>query len=169
MAASRTIPYVDPNKHRGSLYRAWVAFIPTPVGMWLSRHVVWKLDPWLLRATGGRIGFGLILRTALLETRGARSGSPRRTAVVYFNDGDRLTIIASKLGAPEHPSWFHNLQADPDVVFGGHPFRARLIEDEESRTRLWALADRVLPAFAVYRTRAARAGRTIPIIQLLPR
>jgi deazaflavin-dependent oxidoreductase (nitroreductase family) len=137
--------------------------------MWLSRHIVWKLDPWVLRLSGGRIGMGLLLRTALLETRGARSGRTRRNAVVYFNDGERVTIIASKLGAPEHPSWFHNLVANPDVVLGGRPFSAEVVDDEAARARLWMLADGVLPAFAAYRSRAARTGRTIPIVQLVPR
>lgn len=65
-----------------------------------------------------------MLPTALLETRGARTGRVRRNAVIYFHDGDRVTVVASKLGLPEHPGWFHNLRADPDVRFGGQPFRA---------------------------------------------
>ena len=57
----------------------------------------------------------------------------------------------------EHPAWFHNLRANPDVVFGGRPFRAEVVSDEAERTRLWALADRVFPSYAIYRERAARA------------
>jgi deazaflavin-dependent oxidoreductase (nitroreductase family) len=136
---------------------------------WVSRKIVWKLDPYLMRMTGGRLGMGLLLPTALLETRGARTGRVRRNGVIYFHDGDRVTIIASKLGRPEHPSWFHNIRANPDLRLGGQPFRAEVVEDEPSRRRLWALAERVFPAYAVYRERAARAGRTIPILQLVPR
>jgi hypothetical protein len=55
------------------------------------------------------------------------------------------------------------------VRFGGEPFRAEVIEDDAERARLWQLADRVFPAFAAYRDTAARAGRTIPIVQLRPR
>lgn len=161
--------YVDPRARRGPLYRALVLLLGTRFAGWLSRHVVWKLDPHLLRLTGGRLGLGLMLPTALLETRGARTGRPRRNGVIYFHDGDRVTIIASKLGAPEHPAWFHNLRANPDVVLGGQPFRAEVVSDEESRSRLWELADRVFPAYATYRQRATRARRTIPIVQLVPR
>lgn len=95
----------------------------TPLGRWLSVHVVWKLDPLLMRATGGRLGMGLGLPTALLETRGAKSGALRRNAVIYFHDGERVTIVASKLGLPSHPA---------------------------------------------YRREAAKANRTIPIVQLTP-
>ena len=136
---------------------------------WLSRKVAWKVDPFLLVLSRGRVGTGLLLPTALLETRGARTGQPRRNGVIYFHDGDRVTIIASKLGQPQHPAWFHNLRAHPDVKFGGQPFHAEVIEQESERARLWQLADRVFPAYAVYRERAAKAGRAIPIVQLAPR
>jgi deazaflavin-dependent oxidoreductase (nitroreductase family) len=129
--------------------------------------LVWKLDPHLLRLTRGRIGMGMMLPTALLETRGARTGVVRRTGVIYFHDGERVTIVASKLGLPEHPAWYHNLCANPDVVLGGEHFRAGVVAGESSRARLWELADRVFPPYAVYRERAARAGRTIPIVQLV--
>jgi deazaflavin-dependent oxidoreductase (nitroreductase family) len=135
----------------------------------LSKSVVWKIDPLLLRLSRGRVGMGLALPTALLETTGARSGRLRRNGVIYFHDGDRVTIVASKLGLAQHPAWFHNLRAHPDVKLGGRPFRAEVIESEQERDRLWRLADRVFPPYAAYRRRAGRAGRTIPIVQLTPR
>jgi len=135
---------------------------------WVSRKVVWKLDPFLMRLTRGRLGMGLLLPTALLETKGARTGQVRRNGVIYFHDGERVTIIASKLGLAEHPAWFHNLRAHPEVKLGGQPFRAELVEDERERDRLWQLADRVFPGYAAYRTRASRAGRSIPIVRLVP-
>jgi deazaflavin-dependent oxidoreductase (nitroreductase family) len=131
--------------------------------------IVWRIDPVLLRVTRGRLGTGLMLPTALLQTRGARSGTVRRNAVIYFHDGERVTIIASKAGRPGNPSWFYNARANPDVLLGGQPFRAEVVEDETARARLWELADRVFPAFAVYRRNAALTGRSIPILQLLPR
>jgi deazaflavin-dependent oxidoreductase (nitroreductase family) len=171
MPSRAGLRHVDPHAPRGRVYRAFAALLGTRAAGWLSRRVVWRLDPHLLRLTGGRIGLGLALPTALLETRGARTGRPRRNGVIYFHDGDggRVTIVASKLGAPEHPSWFHNARANPDVVLGGRPFRAEVVADEAARERLWQLADRVFPPFASYRDRAARAGRTIPIVQLVPR
>lgn len=112
---------------------------------------------------------GLVMPTALLETRGARSGTPRRSVVIYFHDGERVTIVASKLGLPQNPAWFHNLVADPDVTFGGTPMRATVVADQIERDRLWLLADRVFAPYAVYRQEAAAAGRTIPIVQLTTR
>jgi deazaflavin-dependent oxidoreductase (nitroreductase family) len=109
---------------------------------------------------------GLVLPTALLETRGAKSGALRRNAVIYFHDGDRVTIIASKAGHERHPAWFHNLRADPDVTFDGIAMRATVVSDEGARRRPWTLADRVFAPYATYRR---KTNRTIPIVQLTSR
>ena len=167
--ARGTLRHVDPLAPRGRLYRAYAQLLSSRVVLWLSRHVGWKVDPVLLRLTGGRLGLGLVLPTGLLETRGARTGQLRRNVLIYFHDGERVTLIASKAGAPEHPSWFHNARANPDVTFGGQPFRAEVVSGESERSRLFALADRVFPPYADYRESTARIGRSIPIVQLIPR
>src|SRR4051812_33768178 len=105
--SARPLPRVDGSPRRRP-YRAYTRLVATRPALWLSRHVGWKVDPFLLRVTGGRVGFGMFLPTALLETRGARTGQVRRNAVIYFHDGDNVIVIASKAGAPEHPAWFHN-------------------------------------------------------------
>lgn len=163
------LTYVDPNRPRCFISRVYAAFANTRLGRFLSVNILWKVDPYVLRWTGGRLGSGLFVRTAVLETRGARSAARRRNAVVYFHDGDRVTIVASKLGYPKHPAWFHNLRANPDVIFAAIPMRATVIEDEAERRRLWALADKVFAPYAAYRREAAKASREIPIVQLKPR
>ena len=163
------LKHVDPSRRPGWFSRAYAAFSNTWLGRFLSIHVAWKVDPLLMRASRGRLGLDLTIPTALLETRGAKSGALRRNAVIYFHDGERVTIVASKLGLPNHPAWFHNLRANPEVNLGGIPMRATVVGDEAERRRLWALADRVFAPYAAYRRDAAQAGRTIPIVQLSPR
>jgi deazaflavin-dependent oxidoreductase (nitroreductase family) len=166
--AGRTLRYIDP-RPRGVVYRLYAALLGTRLFGWVSRRFVWKLDPLLLSLTRGRVGMGMGLPTALLETRGARSGERRRNGVIYFHDRERVVIVASKLGLPTHPAWLHNLRANPDVSLGGQPFTAQVVEDDAERRRPWMLADQVFPPYAAYRARAARAGRSIPIVQLTPR
>ena len=116
----------------------------------------------------GRLATTLVFPTALLETRGARTGARRPNAIIYFHEGDRVTIAASNAGDSGHPAWNHNLVADPAVTFGGIPMRAAVVDDEDERRRLWVLADRVFPAFIDYGRGAATHGGTIPIVQLTP-
>ena len=168
-----TLRRVDPEAERGLLYRAWAGLASSRFITWLSTTpvwsaTVWRIDPWLLRLTRGRLGTGVLLPTALLETRGARTAALRRSAVVYFHDGGRVIVCATQAGRPENPSWFYNARANPDVRLGGDSFHATVVDDLAEQERLWKLADRVLPAFATYRRRAGRAGRTIPILALEP-
>jgi deazaflavin-dependent oxidoreductase (nitroreductase family) len=151
------------------LYLAVARFAATKLGLWASETFAWKLDPHLLKLTGGRLGSTGPVASALLETRGARTGQLRRNATLYFHDGNCVTIIASKRGSSTNPTWYYNLRKHPDVVFGGVPFRAEIVEDEVERQRLWGLADRVFPPFVDYRDWAGQAGRVIPIIRLVPR
>ena len=170
----RSLPRVDPLAPRGRVYRAFAALASSRPATWLSRQaiwsaVVWRIDPVMLTLTGGRLCTSGVLPTALLQTRGARTGAARRNAVIYFHDGELVTIIASKAGRPGNPAWFYNARANPEVMLGGAPYTAQPVTDEAARERLWALADRLFPAFAVYRERAAMSGREIPILQLRAR
>ncbi|RCV61438.1 nitroreductase/quinone reductase family protein, partial [Marinitenerispora sediminis] len=102
----------------------------------------------------------------LLTTRGARSGLPRTTPLVYLPDGDRLVVFASNGGAPAAPGWFHNVVRSPDVFVevGAERFAARtVVVDEHEHDELWRRQVERNPAFAGFR---ARAGRTIPLVAL---
>ncbi len=152
----------------GAFRRGYAAFGATRPARFISRHINWKLDPFLLRSTRGRLATTLVFPTAVLETTGARTGARRRNAIIYFHDGDRVTIVASNAGDAAHPAWYHNLRAHPQVTFGGIPMHATVVDDPAERERLWVLADRVFPTFAAYRRRAAAANRSVPIVQLTP-
>jgi deazaflavin-dependent oxidoreductase (nitroreductase family) len=165
---TRALRYVDPGAERGRLYRALARFSATPIGGWLSVRLSWRLDPPLLALSGGRVSSAWPLVTALLETRGAKSGLPRRTATLYFHDRGSVIVVASLRGWPRHPAWYHNLRAHPEVRFGGLPFTAETVTDADECDRLWGLADRVYPPYAEYRRLAATSNRRIPIVRLVP-
>ena len=126
---------------------------------------------WLYEQSDGRIGASFAGRPMLLlRTVGRRTGQPRTAALLYVPDGDAYAVIASKGGAPQHPGWFHNLTAHPDVeVQVGRkrfPVRARVATGEE-RARLWARADEINQGqYAVYQS---RTRREIPVVVLAPR
>ena len=164
----QTLRYVDATKAPGPFRRAFSWIATTRVALFISRHVSWKLDPVLLRLTRGRVASTLMIPTAVLETRGARSGARRQNAVIYWQDGDRVIIAASQAGSPRNPAWYYNAVANPDVTFGGEAMRAEVVDDPTEQDRLWTLGDRVFPSFAVYRRRAGAAGRSIPLLHLRP-
>ena len=126
---------------------------------------------WLYEKSDGRIGANLGGRPMLLlRTRGRKTGQPRTAALLYVRAGNGYAVIASKGGAPQHPGWFHNLVARPEVdIQVGRlriPVRARVAEGEE-RARIWASADAVNDAqYTVYQS---RTKRPIPVVVLEPR
>ena len=107
-------------------------------------------------------------RLLLLTTTGARSGAPHTTPVGYLPDGERLLIIASAGGAPNHPAWYHNLRAYPLVTVEDGTFtyqaNAVILADAE-RDRLFARAAEADPGWAEYQ---AGTDRTLPVVALEP-
>jgi len=121
----------------------------------------------LYALTDGRIGGRMgALRILLLTTTGRRSGRPRTVPLVYFEDGERLVVIASKGGDPKDPAWWVNLQKEPEawVQIDGEKrrMRARRASVEE-RARLWPRIKHENPAYAAYEKRTTRE---IPVVLL---
>ena len=120
------------------------------------------------RATGGLIGHRIPFAPPmlLLDHVGAKSGTKRTSALVYFRDGDDIVLVASKGGHPRHPAWFHNLRANPDttVQVGTRriPVRARVARADERR-RLWPKAVETYSGYADYQE---RTEREIPLVIL---
>jgi deazaflavin-dependent oxidoreductase (nitroreductase family) len=144
-------------------------FTPTQerVGHQLIR-VMSALNVWLFRASGGRVG-GRFLRGApvlLLTTTGARTGQPRTAPLLYLRDGERLVVVASKGGMSQHPLWYRNLLAHPDVEVevGGTrlAMTARVVGTAE-RAALWPRLVAMYPDYDDYQ---ARTTREIPVVAL---
>jgi deazaflavin-dependent oxidoreductase (nitroreductase family) len=118
------------------------------------------------RAQGGKgvAQFGDAL--LLLHHTGARTGTVRVNPLAYYDDGDRLVIVASKGGAPLNPDWFFNLRANPDttIEIGAETVKVRSAEitgDDYEQT--WARVTATMPGFADYQTKTARR---IPLVAL---
>jgi F420H(2)-dependent quinone reductase len=49
----------------------------------------------------------------LLTLRGAKTGKLHYTPVMRVEHEGRYAVVASKGGAPEHPTWYYNIKAYP--------------------------------------------------------
>ena len=162
--------YVDPNKKRGRWYKALESFGRSRPGQFFSRHVLFRVDPWLYRATGGRYPWILGgAATAPLIITGAKSGQPRKHQLTYFHDGPDPILIASNSGGPKHPQWYYNLKAHAECQFGDKRFVATEVTDPDDYARLYGLAERVYAGYGDYRVKTAPVGRQIPVFRLTPR
>ncbi len=127
------------------------------------------LNVWLYRLSGGRVmgrmGAAPIL---LLITTGRRSGRGRTVPVLYLKDGGTFVLVASLGGAPKHPAWYLNLEANPKVElqvesrkFAGTARRA----SAEEKARLWPRLVAMYPQYADYQQRTTR---DIPVVIISP-
>jgi deazaflavin-dependent oxidoreductase (nitroreductase family) len=126
-------------------------------------HAAWRVHRALHRLSGGRFlwttsgkrGWGALRLTAI----GRSSGQERSVIIGYLEDGPNLVAIAMNGWDEGHPSWWLNLEANPDAVIRlahqkTRPVRARRALGDE-RERLWGLwlaVDPQLDAFAGLRS-----------------
>jgi deazaflavin-dependent oxidoreductase (nitroreductase family) len=107
----------------------------------------------------------------LMTAKGAKSGNPITTPLVYGRQGDDYIVVASKGGAPNHPTWFGNIKANPEVeveVANGDTVekfkaRTRVVDDRTEHDRLYQDMAKIWPPFLDYQK---RTERLIPIVIL---
>ena len=112
---------------------------------------------------GGRFEGANLL---LLHTTGAKSGLERVNPMMYFMDGDRYVVVASKAGADSNPDWYYNLVAHPEVLVetGTEHFDAiATVTSEPERTRLYAKMESISSGFTDYKN---KTSRIIPVVTL---
>ena len=163
------IPPFDPREDMTPWLRGLAVFARQRPVTWFLVNVGNKVDPYLMKATGGRIKSTISAPTVLLKHTGAASGKSRETPLAYLTEGDNVVLIASAGGAPRHPAWYFNVLANPDVELWskgkGGRYRAHAANGEE-RERLWKLATDFYPGFQRYQERAR--DRTIPVVVCEP-
>lgn len=102
----------------------------------------------------------------VLTSVGAKSGRLRKTALMRVEHDGRYAVVASKGGAPSHPTWYHNLVANSHVELQDGPvkrdYRAVEVHGAE-REDWWRRAVEVWPDYASYQT---RTDREIPVFVL---
>jgi proline iminopeptidase len=104
--------------------------------------------------------------TLVLTTKGRKTGEDRKFALIYQEIDGNHVIVASKGGADQHPGWYLNLVANPEVKVqvkaDKYTAQARTVGSEE-RAALWPKMAAVWPAYDEYQK---KTDREIPIVVL---
>jgi proline iminopeptidase len=104
----------------------------------------------------------------LLTTTGRKSGEKFIFPLFYGEDNGKVFIIASKGGAPEHPGWYKNIEANPEVevMVGTKTYKAKAhTVSGPDRERLWEKSLTFWPPYADYKK---KTDREIPVVVLDP-
>ncbi|RLC57735.1 MAG: nitroreductase family deazaflavin-dependent oxidoreductase [Chloroflexi bacterium] len=145
--------------------------VPTQLPDWIKDHAALYIKSegkeghmWDSSIAGGP---GPIA-SLLLATTGRRSGDSRTVPLIYGEADGNYIVIASRGGSKDHPDWYKNLTANPDVsvrvatdVFDAV---ARTAEGDE-REALWQKMSEIFPPYNSYQS---RTDRQIPVVVLAP-
>lgn len=160
----------EPRDRLARWQRAIAPLGGTRLGSWYFATIARRIDPYILRATRGRLTSVGPAPVLTLATVGARTGRRRETPLLFFRRGDDFVVVASNYGREHDPAWFRNLVRHPsaEVVVGARTYKCdvRVAEGSE-REELWR---RAVEHYAGYRGYERSAGsRRIPIVVLTPR
>lgn len=142
---------------------------PKELPSWIKDHLNRYLatngeDGYLWDASLGG-GKGMV-PTLLLTTKGRKSGRDLQLPLIFGRSGDDYVVVASKGGAPEHPAWYLNLAANPDVEVQvkADKFKARAhTADAKERAALWPKMVEIYGPYADYQK---KTDRQIPVVVL---
>ena len=91
--------------------------------------------------------------------------------LIYGGWGKGFVIVASLGGAPDHPFWYKNLDADPNahiqVGYNHFDVTARVAKGDE-RKILWDMMVGILPQYVEY-AKSTEGKREIPVVVLDPK
>ncbi len=140
-------------------------YIPSPTE-WVRDQVE------LYESSGGTQGTTLRdtgLPVIVVTNRGNQTGAIRKTPLMRVKDGENYVLVASRGGAPKNPVWVYNLRADGSVEIQDetkvHTMRAREVQDDAERARLWKIAAAAFPNYDEYQN---RTSRKIPVFLAEP-
>jgi len=162
----RIVP-VDPTRPPTRFRRAMHSLGVTGAARWYGINVASRIDPPLLRLTGGRFATTGFFPLVLMTARGRKSGEPRTVALVYFTEGEEVILTASSFGRARHPAWYLNVSANPEVELAQHGRTWRYIARETEgaeRDRLFELSKALYRGYALYEEMAT--DREIPMLAL---
>ena len=104
----------------------------------------------------------------IIHTKGRKSGKEYHNPLVYQPVDGNFAIFGSKGGHTDHPDWYRNVMANPEITVEvgteTHKVRARELEGEE-RERIWTRQKELMPGFADY-DKKVEGIRDIPVILL---
>ena len=128
-----------------------------------------KLHSQLIRLTGGRVGARMAgIDMVLIETIGRKSGKKRPVPIACYPYRDSVVVVASNNGQDQHPLWWLNLQAQPEVFVQLGAKRYQVCAEElagDERSAILPDIYRINPRQQSY---VSMTERVLPVVYLKP-
>jgi deazaflavin-dependent oxidoreductase (nitroreductase family) len=158
---------------RNWIQKTLLKFTSSKIGARIASRILHPIDKAILKLSKNQSSLTSIISgipVIVLTTTGAKSGKLRTVPLLGVIKGEDVFLIASNWGQARHPSWYYNLNANPEakLSFGKKTgeYIARDATDAE-RKAYWAEAVNMYAGYAEYKKRIST--REIPMFILSPK
>jgi deazaflavin-dependent oxidoreductase (nitroreductase family) len=131
----------------------------SPPPRWLLKFFT-RINVILYSLSGGKLGGRLMGRDICIITMtGAKSGKARQIPLMYVPYKQGVLLVASQGGADKHPTWFHNLVANPSIRVTVHGREMNLTARQatpQEKQEVWPICVEHYPDYEDYRHRTKR-------------
>jgi deazaflavin-dependent oxidoreductase (nitroreductase family) len=143
--------------------------LPAELPDWIKNHLTRYIatdgeDGYYWDATVGG-GKGLV-PTLLLTTTGRKSGRVLTLPLIFGAFDGKYVVVASKGGAPEHPAWYLNLAANPEVHVQVKADKFKAVAHTADATERAALWPKMVEIYGPYADYQKKTDRQIPVVVL---
>ena len=145
--------------------------VPTHLPDWIADHVRLYLDS---GGTDGHmwdssvVGGPGVLPCLLILTKGRKTGTATTLPLIYGETDGGYVIVASRGGSREHPGWYLNLMANPEITIQVGTARSQVKARDTTgaeRDALWNQMAELYPPYIEYQS---NTKRQIPVLVLEP-
>jgi deazaflavin-dependent oxidoreductase (nitroreductase family) len=143
--------------------------LPAELPDWIKNHLARYIETdgedgyyWDATVGGGK---GLVT-TLLLTTTGRKSGRVLTLPLIFGEFDGKYVVVASKGGAPEHPAWYLNLAANPEVHVQVKADKFKAVAHTADATERAALWPKMVEIYGPYADYQKKTDRQIPVVVL---
>src|SRR6185503_12927915 len=131
------------------------------------QNALTTIHTFIYSSTNGAIGGRMVnCPVLLLTTKGRKTNKQRTVPLLYLADGDNVVLVASNGGATKHPTWWLNLQSNPEAQIQLRGIKRRVRAEEsnaDEKQRLWPMLTAMYPGYKRYQE---ITNRDIPVVIL---
>ena len=127
------------------------------------------VQAFIFRVTGGRLMSKIRgMDICVVKTKGVKSEKIRYIPLMLVPYEEGVILVASMGGAPEHPSWYWNIKAHPEILVYLKRKKLDLVAEQVSddkKSELWSLICSYYPPYDDYQK---KTERNIPVFNCQP-
>jgi deazaflavin-dependent oxidoreductase (nitroreductase family) len=105
----------------------------------------------------------------ILNTIGCKSGRQRKAPLFFFQEGERIVLVASRGGTTKNPAWYHNICAKTECAVQVNGLERTMVAHVANQTELDEYWQKVTVMLPTWEEIQAKSIRRFPLVILDPK